>query len=114
MATGTIKAMQTISGGITGGYSSHANLVIKQYGNVVQIGGYITDVTAGSNVNLGTITGVKMPVNVVRSCAMVSGAAYDHPQDIAYLSMGTDGKLTLNSNLSGTKAVYFNFCYVAN
>ena len=113
MATGSIKTTKTQSGGFTPNGSVTANnLLIKQSGNVVFVGGYLSNVSAGSTVRLGTFTGIKAPNNVLRFLCGVADQAYQHPQDVAYCTIGTDLSLSINSTASGTKAVYFNVTWI--
>ena len=112
MATGTIKSTRTKSGGFTPNGSVTANLLIKQSGNAVFVGGYLQNVSAGSNVRLGTFTGIAAPNNALRFLCGVANQAYEHPQDVAYCTIGTDLSLTITSTASGTKAVYFNVAWI--
>lgn len=113
MATGSIKSTKTQGGGFNPNGSVAANnLLIKQSGNVVFVGGYLQNVPAGSNVRLGTLTGVSPPNNVLRFLCGVADQAYQHPQDVAYCTIGTDLSLTINSTASGTKTVYFNVAWI--
>jgi hypothetical protein len=96
-----------------GSGSSAQFMVVKQFGKVVSLYGAITGVTVGSNIKIGTISGVSAPATTVRTLCGVAANAYDHPQDVAYLSIYTTGEIYVASTQTGTKAVYFAVTYIA-
>ena len=114
MATSTIK-YDTYKVGTYTPKTGDANLVIRQSGRTVTINGYTTNtsLTAGTEVELGTVSGVALPNFNVRGLCGVAGAAYQHPADVAYITLGTNGKLFVNSTITGTRAVYFSLSYTA-
>lgn len=96
-----------------GSGSSAQFMAVKQFGKVVSLYGAITGVAVGSNIKIGTISGVAAPATAVRTLCGVAANAYDHPQDVAYLSITTAGEIYVTSTQTGTKAVYFAVTYIA-
>ncbi len=115
MANGTIiNANKVLNGTLTPANSSiDPQLTIKQFGRVVSINGFVRNVSVGSNVSMGTISGVDAPPDVIRTVGGVANQPYQHPEDVAYITLGTNGNLSLTSTASGTKSVYFSFTYIA-
>lgn len=116
MASGTIKKELTKAGTFTPSGSITSSLAVKQYGNVVSVHGWLGNVplTANTDVTLGTLSNVSMPPDAVRTVAGVGANPYGHPADIAYLALGVNGSIIINSIVNGTRAVFFSFSYVAN
>ena len=114
MATSTIKC--DYKTGTVSSYngSTVTNLTVKQYGKVVVLNGFISaSLTANTETQIATISGVSLPTENVRAVCGVANAAYQHPADTAYIIVGTSGKISVNSTQSGTKAVYFSVSYIA-
>ena len=89
-----------------------ANVIVRQYGNVVTMSGYAYNVPVSSNAVIFTISGVSNPSYAIRGVCGVAAHAYDHPEDVAYITLGTNGVLSINSTLSGNKFVYFSLSYI--
>lgn len=104
----------TVTGTFTKAQSaSTEHLVIRQFGNVVSINGYLSGLTLNSNAEtfLGTVSDVSMPEDAIR----IRGAAGSQPysvQNDAYFYLDVDGKLHVTC--SGGQAVYLSISYVAN
>ena len=95
-----------------GSGSSAQFMAVKQFGKAVSLYGAITGVAVGSNIKIGTISGVAAPATTVRTLCGVAANAYDHPQDVAYLAITTAGEIYVTSTQTGTKAVYFAITYI--
>lgn len=114
MATGSlINPNKVINGTLTPYDTAESELSIKQVGQVVTINGFVRNATVGSNTQLGTISGVALPPEVIRTLGGVADQAYQHPSDVAYLTLGTNGNLSVTTTQTGTKAVYCSFSYIA-
>ena len=117
MATSTIKKMDVKSGGFSksqGGESVY--LVIKQYGNVVAVHGFISNVTLTANTatKLGNITGVGFPPDSVRCVGSVGANAYTMGT-ASYVAISGDGELFVTSSNGGSgKTVFFSASYITN
>lgn len=93
--------------------SGTQNLMVRQCGRVVTINGYITPtLTANTETNIGTVSGVSLPDGPLRFIGGVGAYAYSHPLDVAYLTLATNGNLLINTTVSGAKAVYFTVSYI--
>lgn len=102
----------------SGGHGGAANnLVIKQYGKVVSIQGWISSLGAlnvGPNL-LGTIGGVDFPPNTIRTVFKIADAAYSNGT-ICYGIIDTNGEVTvtLPTSKSSGQTVTISVTYVAN
>lgn len=93
-----------------------SNISVRQYGNVVYIGGWVSNatITANAEVKIADISGVSLPPDSVRAFCSVGANAYS-AGTMSYITLGTSGGLYVNSSNGGTgKAIYFDICYVAN
>ena len=102
--TGTIAAVN--------GDTDH--IFARQSGGTVNIYGYSNvTLTANSSTTIASVTGVDLPPNESpRTLAGVAAHAYDHPADIAYITFDkADGYIKVNSNISGSRAVWFSITY---
>lgn len=107
------NANKVLSGTLTPNGSFESQLTIKQVGRVVSINGFVRNVSVGSNVLIGTISGVDNPPDVIRTVCGVANQPYQHPEDVAYITLGTNGNLSVTTTASGKKSVYFSFTYIA-
>lgn len=93
-----------------------SQIFVRQYGNVVCIGGWVSNatLTANTRTKIADITGISYPPDVVRAFCNVGANAYS-VGTLSYISLSTSGELTVTSSNGGTgKAIYFDICYVAN
>ena len=88
-------------------------LFIRRNNRVVVINGYLQSTNAfGSNQLLGTIASGHRPSSTVRFLIEVASAAYE-PGEVAYGSIGTDGKLSITAKSGNTfKNCYFSVSYI--
>ena len=102
------------TGSATGVSGSATDLVVRQYGKVVVINGYVNSasLTSGTPSHIATFSGVSLPTEGIRTLCGVAAAAYQHPTDVAYLYIGTDGKITITSTINGSRSVYFTASYI--
>lgn len=86
---------------------------VRQYGNVITLNGCFVNVplVANTYVHVVTISNVSMPLGEMRALCGVAANSYEHPQDVAYMSVSNTGQIHVNSSLTGTKAVYFSIAY---
>lgn len=102
---------------ITGSFTANASvessgLIVKQYGNIVNINGVITLSSSGNtNENLGIISGVDMPSVLGDMTYGIALVGFDDAQRL--ILRGTDGALLLwlSSAVSST-VVYINITYI--
>lgn len=115
MGASKIEKQTTITGTFTASTGTQ-NFVVKQNGKIVSVNGYVSGatLTAWQTVTLGTISGVSLPPAVIRTIGGVAAQAYQHPEDVGYIGVGTNGEVTVLSNQGGSKAVYFNLTYIVN
>ena len=109
----TNLGLVTVTGSITVATgTNHAS--VKQYGNVVCLSGYFSgvDIADGNVIILGTIAGVSLPSDAVRTDCGIAVHSYDHPQDVGYFVINTDGTFGFKSTLTGSKNIYFNATYI--
>ena len=110
MATGSVKGYRT--GTVTGYNSSSPSMDVRQVGNVVTINGYCNNVAMPSG-KWATLSGVDLPPVAVRTLCGVASGAYEHPQDVAYVVIATNGDLDIGSNVSsGRRAIWFSVSYI--
>lgn len=109
-----LSAVTTGTFTVDAGLENGANhLSIKQNGKVVTVNGYVSGtIAASTNVNLGTVSGVSMPSEPVRTRGGCGSNAYTTGAD-AYVSMTTAGKIVCYAAAAATN-VYFSFSYVAS
>lgn len=81
---------------------------------MVVINGYVTNVnlTANTPTQIAKISGVSLPSAVLRTVCGVAINAYNHPADIAYLAINGSGEISITSDTTGTRAVYFSASYI--
>ena len=115
MAKSKLEKQTTITGAFTASTGTQ-NFVVKQNGKVVSVNGFVSGatLTAWQTKTLGTISGVSLPPAVIRTIGGVAAQAYQHPEDVAYIGVGTNGEVTVLSNQDGSKAVYFNLTYIVD
>lgn len=104
----------TIAGTFTKAQSgSSSHIFVRQFGNVVVINGWIEGLTLSANAetNIGRISGVPMPSDVIRLRGAAGSAAYLVSND-AYIAIVTNGEVHVTA--SGGTVVYFNATYIAN
>ena len=112
MAQGTIKTTVHKTGTVTASGSANVtNVIVRQYGEIVTVNGFALNVSMGNNVTVGTISGVPLPKETIRGLCGVAVNAYDHPADVAYFTIGLDGKIAVTSTVTGTRVVYFSVSY---
>lgn len=98
----------------------NANISVKQFGSVVSINGYLSNLSALSSTDarrLGTISGVPLPSSFIRTMCAFADHAYDPPSEVIYLSIdNSTGNVGVNlssgSQSATNKSVYFSVCYV--
>lgn len=114
MATSTIKYDTYKTGSVTVPSGATNNLQVRQSGRVVTINGYVNSVTLTANTStlIATISGVSRPSEVVRTVCGVAAAAYNHPADVAYASVQSDGQIMVVSTINGSRAVYLSVSYI--
>lgn len=101
------------SGYKTGSISGSNSFVVRQYGRVVTINGYANMTLNGGTVAIGTLSGVDWPDDTIRAIAAIAVHAYDPPVGTGYLSIDyTNGKVNINSSISGSRSVYFSLSYI--
>lgn len=115
MAVSKLGKQTTVTGTFTASTGTQ-NFVVKQNGKIVSVNGYVygATLTGWQTVTLGRISGVSMPPAVIRTMGSVANQAYQHPDDVGYIGVGTNGEVTIQSNQSGSKAVYFNLTYIVD
>lgn len=98
----------------------NTNISVKQFGSVVSINGYLSNLSALSSTDarrLGTISGVSLPSSFIRTICAFADHAYDPPSEVIYLSIdNSTGNVGVNlssgSQSATNKSVYFSVCYV--
>lgn len=116
MAVSKLEKQKTITGTFTASTGT-GNVLVKQNGKVVSVNGYVSgaSLTGWQTVTLGRISGVSLPPSTIRTIGGVAAQAYQHPEDVAYIGVNnTNGDITVLSNQSGSKAVYFNLTYIVD
>lgn len=78
-------------------------IIAKQYGKVVSIQGYerIASISANVYTELGNIGDLLKPTDVIRGSCIIGENAYGNG-DVAYLAVGTDGKVNFTAPTSRT------------
>ena len=96
-----------------GGYTTGSNLNIRQFGNIVIINGYVEllPIDANQEINIGTISGVSLPSEAIRTVCAMSSLAYNPPTSMAYCAISTSGQLKITAPSSGATAMYMNIAY---
>jgi len=116
MATGKINRMATVTGTFTASTGT-SSVVVKQSGKVVSVNGFVSgaNCTSWATFTLGKISGVSLPPTTIRTIGGVAGAAYQHPNDVAYIGVNdTNGDVTVLTSQGGSNAVYFNLTYIVD
>lgn len=93
-----------------------SNLKIVQYGKIVVMFGFITNVnitSSNTNQTIGTIRDVPAPSTAVRTYCNVGDNAYSIGA-VSYLYIGTDGIVIKTSSAGSGKAVYLNAVWVVD
>lgn len=106
------NGLTTKSGTVTLKVSGRNNLIVRQYGHVVSIWGFIDSLSlpANTETQVAQISGVSLPVDNVRLRGTVGNAAYAVGSD-AYIVITTAGIIAVNPSVSGS-TVYFNATYI--
>lgn len=105
--TGTFTKASAFSG-------SYPSVTIGQSGHVVSVYGFINTLNISSTygTTLGTVSGVSLPAQAVRFLCNYGDNAYTTGTP-TYMSLDTDGSLTLYPTTTGNgKAVFFMISYV--
>ena len=118
-ATTTTGTYRSNSAGGHGAASS--NIVVKQYGNVVSIQGFINNIgaidpTSATQRVLGTISDVKMPPTDIRTVAKIATTAYSNG-DFVYCSLAPENgniSVTPLSTIPAGRSVTISITYVAD
>lgn len=118
-ATTTTGIYRSNSAGGHGASSS--NIVVKQYGNVVSIQGFINNIgaidpTSATQRTLGTISNVKMPPTDIRTVAKIATNAYSNG-DFVYCSLAPESgniSVTPLSTIPAGRSVTISITYVAD
>ena len=116
MATDKLTKQTTITGTFTA-TTGTSNVIVKQNGKIVSVNGYVSgaSLTGWQTTTLGKITGVSLPPSTIRTIGGVAAQAYQHPEDIAYIAVNdSNGDITVLTNQTGSKAVYFNLTYIVD
>lgn len=114
--TGTYR-----SNGAGGHGAASSNIVVKQYGNVVSIQGFINNIgaidpTSATQRVLGTISDVKMPPTDIRTVAKIATTAYSNG-DFVYCSLAPENgniSVTPLSTIPAGRSVTISITYVAD
>lgn len=103
----------TTQGTFTRSVGSSDNITVKQYGNVVYVGGYILGATTTtSEMKIGDISNVSIPTQSTRGTCVVSTQAYEMGT-VSYLTITNIGEVRIKTSNSGSsKAIYFNETYI--
>ena len=90
-------------------------VLVKQYGKVVSVMGYLTGVNiSGAQTIIGTLSDVSLPPTQLRFVCMVGANAYSQGT-AAYGFIGTNGEFGVSTTNTGSnKAVLFNVTYTAD
>lgn len=117
MAETKIQNTFVKSGSFTRAQSgSSPSLMIKQFGQVVVVSGFINSisVTANSTTVLGTLEGVGYPPNTVRCIGSVGGNAYSMGTP-SYVAITNTGQIEVTSSNGGSgRALFFSAAYITN
>lgn len=111
-----INSIDPKAGGFSRSLGTAHSVFVMQSGKIVMVTGYVSGatITANTETEIGRITGVDLPENIVRTVCAVSSQAYNAPTSMAYAYINTAGRLGFNSSSAGTnRAVYFTITYVA-
>ena len=89
---------------------------IQQYGRLVVVNGYITNITGLSNTasaEIATISDISLPTVAVRTNAIYAVQAYEAGKN-AYFTIGTNGKIQVRLSEAATneKVLYLSASYL--
>ena len=104
----------TITGTVTPTSGMTSHITVRQYGNVVDVNGFMADVSIpdANSLQICTISGVPNPNDTIRATCIIAEHAYDNPQNIGYLAINTNGSISIRSTVTGTKTVSFCCSYI--
>lgn len=112
MATSIIEGVKT--GTFTRNVGTAHDVLVKQDGNTVWVGGFITgaSLTANTETVVGSLSGVTPPKAAVRTNCSVGYNAYS-TGTFSYLAISTSGNIAVNTSNGGSgKAIYFSVSYI--
>lgn len=116
LMTKTLNSFVPKTGTFTKSQSaSSPGIFVRQYGKVVVVNGYITDVTmtANAETQIGTLSNIGLPTSAVRALCSVGANAYSMGTP-SYVTILVSGAVVVTSSNGGSgKAIYFNITYIS-
>lgn len=102
--------------GVSGSVFYLNELDVRQYGRVVTINGYAEHITAAADTvtQIGTISGISLPIKEIRAIGGVAAHAYNAPTKIAYINISSStGNIFVRcTEALNDQSIYFSISYI--